>query len=56
MKTDLFEYINCEVLFQLDKKRLLHFIAFFSKNLNPIRYNYKIYNKKLFAIICCFEQ
>ena len=29
-----------------------HSVSFFSKSLSPIEYNYKIYNKKILAIIC----
>lgn len=55
MKTNLSNYVNSKVLFQLDENRLLYFIIFFPKNLNLVECNYKIYNKKLLAIIWCFE-
>lgn len=39
-------------IFQLNKNRLLYFIAFFLNNLNFIaKYNYIIFDKKLLAII-----
>ena len=56
VKIDLFYYISSRVFFQLSKDKLLHFVMFFSKNLTLAKYNDKIYNKKLFAIIYCFKQ
>lgn len=56
VKIDLFYYISNRVFFQLSKDKLLHFVMFFSKNLTLAKYNDKIYNKKLFAIIYCFKQ
>ena len=50
------DYISSRVIFQLGKNKLLHLVAFFSKKLNPAKYNYKIYDKELLAIICCFKQ
>lgn len=35
----------------LDKDKLLYFIAFFFKNLNLTKDNYKIYNKELLVTI-----
>lgn len=56
MKKDSSDYINSEIFLQLGDNELLHLIIFFSKNFNLAKYNYKIYNKKLSAIIRCFEQ
>lgn len=56
IETVFFDYISSRILFQLGKDELLYFIAFFSKNLNPIECNYEIYNKELLAIIQYFEQ
>ena len=56
VETDFSDYVNCGVLSQLGKDRLLHPVVFFSKNLNPAECNYEIYNKELLAIIRCFEQ
>ena len=47
--------MNSEVFFKLGDNELLYLIAFFSKNLNPIKCNYEICDKKLSAIIKCFE-
>ena len=56
VKIYTFDYVSSEVFFQLGKDKLLYFIIFFSKNLYLVKYNYKIYNKELFIIICYFEQ
>lgn len=56
LKTDSSNYVNSRIFFQLDHEKLLYIVAFFSKNLNPIRCNYKIYNEKLLAIIRYFEK
>lgn len=55
VKIILSNYINNGVFFQLSDNRLLHLIAFFSKNFNPAKYNYKIHNKDLLAIIKYFK-
>lgn len=46
METDSFNNINSRLFSQLNKDRLLYFVAFFFKNFNLIKCNYKIYNKK----------
>ena len=56
MKTDLSHYVRIGIFSQLDDNGLLHSIVFFSKNLNHVECNYEIYDKKLLAIIRCFEQ
>ena len=56
VETDSSDYVSSGVLSQLGDDELLHPIAFFSKNLNPAKCNYKIYDKELLAIIRCFEQ
>ena len=51
MKTIFLDYINSRIFFQLKENGFLYFIAFFSKNLNLAKYNYKIYDNKLLTII-----
>ena len=51
VKTDFSNYVKGKNFFQLEKDKLLHLVAFFSKNLNPAENNYEIYDKKLLAII-----
>ena len=55
VKTNSSDYVSNRVLFQLEKDGLLHPITFYLKNLNPIKCNYKIYDKELLAIIRCFK-
>lgn len=55
IKRDLFNYISSRVFFHLGDNKLLYLIVLFSKNLNPTKYNYEIYNQKLLAIIKYFE-
>ena len=55
IETDSFDYINSGVFSELGDDKLLYLIAFFSKNLNLIEYNYEIFNKEILAIIRCFE-
>ncbi len=55
LKTDSFNYVNDEVLFQYDDEEVLHSIAFYSKNMFSAECNYKIYDKKLLIIIWAFE-
>ena len=51
METNFSDYISNIILSQLGEDGLLHPIVFFSKNLNPVKCNYKIYEKELLAII-----
>ena len=51
VETDFSDYISSSVFSQLRKNELLHLIAFFSKNLNFAKYNYKIHDKELLSII-----
>ena len=55
VETDSSNYISNRVFSQLCDDRLLYPVAFFSKNFNPTECNYEIYDKKLLAIIRCFE-
>lgn len=56
MKTDSSDNVSSRVFSQLGKYRLLHIIMFFLKNLNFMKYNYEMYDKKLLAIIQYFQQ
>ena len=44
------------MLSQLDDKSVLHPVTYFSREMAPAECNYKIYDKKLLAIIWCFEE
>ena len=56
VETDACDYISAGVMSQYDADSILHPVAFFSKKHSPAECNYKIYNKELMAIICCFEE
>ena len=47
---------SCDILSQIADDRLLHLVAFFSKEHYPAECNYEIYVKELFAIIRSFEE
>jgi hypothetical protein len=55
VKTNASDYISLGVLSQKDNQGVLYPIIFISKKYNLVEYNYEIYNKKLLAIIYCFE-
>jgi hypothetical protein len=55
VKTDTSDYISLGILSQKDNQSILYPVVFISKKYNLAKYNYEIYNKKLLAIIYCFE-
>ena len=55
IKANLSNYIIKDILSQYNKDGVLYFIVYFLKWLNPAKYNYKIYNKELLAIIRYFK-
>ena len=56
VETDLSDYVNADVLSQLNDKGVLHPVAYFSRKIASVECNYKTYDKKLLAIIRCFEE
>ena len=56
IKTNSSNYITRGILSQYNKDGVLHSIIYFLKRLNLAKYNYKIYNKELLAIIKYFKQ
>ena len=56
VKANLFNYITKGILSQYNKKGVLYSIVYFLKQLSLAKYNYKIYNKELPAIIKYFKQ
>ena len=56
LKIDFSNIVNDEVLSQRQNDDLFYSIVFFFKNMNSIKCNYEIYDKRLFAIIRYFEQ
>ena len=55
IKANLSNYITKGILSQYNEDGVLYPIVYFLKWLNPVKYNYKIYNKELLAIIRCFK-
>ena len=51
IKTDLSDQYIKKVLLQKNNKRIMLLYAYFFKKNNLVEYNYKIYNKKILAII-----
>ncbi len=55
LKIDAFDYVKDDILSQYDDENVLHSIVFYSKSMISAECNYHIYDKKLLAIIWCFE-
>ena len=55
LKIDFSNYVNAKMLFQYDDEKILHLVAFYSRNMILIECNYEIYNKKLLIIIRCLK-
>ena len=55
LKIDAFNYVKDDILSQYDNESVLHSIVFYSKSMISAECNYYIYDKKLLAIIWCFE-
>ena len=56
VKANSSNYITRGILSQYNKDGVLYPIIYFLKWLNLVKYNYKIYNKELLAIIKYFKQ
>jgi len=41
---------------QLPREEKWHLVAFYSKSLSPVKWNYEIHNKEMLAIICALEE
>ncbi len=55
LEIDSFNYVNDDILSQYDDKETLHSMIYYSKNRSFAECNYKIYDKKLLAIIWAFK-
>jgi len=55
LEIDSFDYVNDDILSQYDDEETLHSMIYYSKNLSFAECNYKIYDKKLLAIIWAFK-
>jgi RNase H-like domain found in reverse transcriptase len=56
VKTNALDYVSSGIFSQKDKHSVLYLVVFISKKYNPAEYNYKIYDKELFAIVRYFEK
>jgi hypothetical protein len=56
IKCNTSNYITAGVLSQINNEGVLYPIAFFSRKIALAKYNYKIYNKELLAIIHYFKE
>lgn len=56
LETDASNYVSVEVLSQFDDEDILRPVVFFSKKHSVTESNYEIYDKKLLAIVQCFEE
>ena len=55
IKYNTYNFMSLGIFSQEDNQGVLYLVAFMSKKYNPTKYNYKIYNKELLAIIYCFK-
>ncbi len=55
LETNSFNYVNDDILSQYNDEETLHSMIYYSKNLSFAECNYKIYDKKLLAIIRVFK-
>ncbi len=55
LEINSFNYVNDDILSQYDDEETLHSMIYYSKNLSLAECNYKIYDKKLLAIIQAFK-
>lgn len=55
IKQTFLDNISAQILSQYKKLRIFQLIVFYLKKHNLVECNYKIYNKKLMAIIRTFE-
>jgi hypothetical protein len=51
LEINAFNSVIVSILLQLYLDGKWHLVVYFSKTMAPIKYNYKIYNKEMLAII-----
>jgi hypothetical protein len=56
LETDILNRVILGILSQKQRDDLWRPIAYFSKTINLVKYNYLIYNKELLAIMRAFEE
>ena len=55
MKVNASDQAQRSILSQLNKLENLYLVAFYSQKFTELKLNYKIYNKKLLAIVKVFK-
>jgi len=57
IKTNSSDFASRAILSQqLPREEKWHLVAFYSKSLSPVKWNYEIHNKEMLAIICALEE
>jgi len=57
IETDSLDFTSGAILSQqLPGEEKWHPVAFYSKSLSPVEWNYEIYDKEMLAIICTLEK
>jgi len=57
IETNSSDFTSGAVLFQqLPGEEKWHPVAFYSKSLSPVEWNYEIHDKEMLAIICALEE
>ena len=56
VETDASDYVSGAVFFLPDHEGILRPVAFMSQWHLPAECNYKLYDKKLMAIVCAFDE
>lgn len=55
VRINILDNVIAVILSQKHLDKIFWFMAFIAKKMSPAKCNYKIYNKKLLAIICTFQ-
>jgi hypothetical protein len=56
LETNIFNFAICAIVSQLGENNFLHHVGLFSCKFSPTKINYKIYDKKIIAIVDAFEE
>ena len=57
IEADSSDFVSRAVLSQqLPREEKWHLVAFYSKSLSPVEWNYEIHNKEILTIICALEE
>ena len=56
IEIDASDYVFESIFSQYNEERVLYSVTYFSKKHNPVKCNYKIYDKELIIIIHVFKK